>query len=410
MGKTAVTNGVEVALEAGKIKVLAISLGAAGFGGLSLLNSLFGSLGTLISWGLTSSTADLLRKASNREEKDSVAQDCARFSLILIVISFPLSILWLAVSKYTFAAYLTWRETALLALLLPVPVLMAFARGYLVGSGTTNQVLALRMLTPMLVLLCVTWAYGSSLISSPIEAFALTLLPAGFVAVWLIFGVLRQAVAHPRLPSRNISRKLLVLGAAFTASSFLQEGGGLLVKSWMAHLSDAGVVQVGLYAAAVAICSLPTRVAQSYFGIYRARLMSSAVSNPSDLSYQLVRSMWIIAAVGAVFSFAVYLFSGFIISTFMTKDFIAAKPLLEAILPTIPLRVITVPFVYKRFITGRYTSGLTVEVLGMAGMVAGTLLFYNPSHPLTIVSGHWIGAILPLLAMATFIVVDKSSK
>lgn len=407
VGKTAVTNVVEVALEATKIKVLALALGAAGFGGLSLINSLFGSLGTLASWGLTSSTADLLRKAPDHEERLALAADCARFTFILLAVAFPAALVWLAVARYTYADYLTWHEVFLIAAILPVPVLMGFARGYLVGSGTTNQVLALRMLTPMLVLLGVAMSYGAGVLAGPIEAFILTMLPAGAVALWLTSGILRKVLTRPRLPSRAVSAKLVTLGAAFTASSFLQEGGVLMVKTWMSSLSGAGLVQVGLYTAAIAICSLPTRVAQSYFGIYRARLMSSAASDPTALSAELFRSTWIIMVVGIAFSSVIYLSAGFIITTFMTKDFLPARAILEGIAPTIPLRLATVPFVYKRFITGGYVGGLAIEVLGVAGLAAGTVAFYDPLEPSSIVIAHWVGAALPLLGLGILRLADN---
>lgn len=383
------------------MKVLAHALGPIGIGGLSLLNSIYSSIGTVTSCGLNSAVTDVLRRPGSNDPTE-VRRQTLLFAIVLAVCSVPISGLWVYAIAGQYAGMLTPESLLLVVALAPMTVIMNYVVGLVVGVGSTNQVLALRMTSPAIALVSIVLACAFGLIATPGQAFFFGIAPA-LLAAFIFFRQLgmTRLVAWRRL-DREIAVRLLKLGAAFTAAGFIQEAGSLIVKSIMASGSKTGLASVGYYTAAITICYVPLRIAQSYFGIYRARILSSFVDDEHATRRELRRSTFVLCSIAALSAIVLAGAASFILRAFFNDSFIVAQPILIGVAATLPLKVATMPYVYRCLITGRYFSGLFTEASGSIGLMAGMALFYDSNYVTSVVWAHVIGAALPVIvALAT---------
>lgn len=392
------TNGVQVAMEAAKVKVLAHALGAAGYGGLSLINSIAASINAVTCCGLNSAVADVLRRSGSADSTE-IRRQTLIFAIILALCSVPISGVWVWAISAQYADVLAAPSLLLVVALAPIAVVSCYIVGLVVGIGSTDQVLVLRMASPAVALVAILAASLLGFLTTPGQAFFVSVTPALLVAAYFFRRLGMTRLVAWRTPDWSVASRLLALGAAFTASGFIQEAGNLVVKSNLASAGPESLARVGLYTAATTICYVPLRIAQSYFGIYRARILSACADDPDATARELRRASLVLCGIAAVAAVLLAASAGWLLRAFFNESFVAARGVLIGIAATLPFKIATLPYVYRCLIAGRYLSGLMTEASGSLGMLLGLLVLYDEHNLDTIVWAHVIGALVPLAVM-----------
>lgn len=374
-----------------RTKLIAILLGPAGFGLLSLYGAIVDLAVAVAGMGVNNSGVRQIAEANSSGDGQRLAQSAAVLKRIAVVLGILgaclVTVFCRQIAYFTFGSERHAGAVTLLSLAVLFQLTAGGLAALVQGMRRIAELASMSVLGALLGALCsiaLVYAFGEDGVAPALVSTAVMLAA---VSWWYSRKIEIQRVALTRGIMASETAALLKLGLAFMGSGILMLGAAYAVRLILTR--NLGLDAAGLYAAAWTLGGLYVGfVLQAMGADFYPRLVGVATDHETAvrLVNEQAQVSMVIAGPGVI---ATLLFSPLVLSVFYSSAFLDAVGPLRWICLGIALRVVSWPMGYVIVAKSRQllffsvdlvwscvNVGLTLALVHSLGVNAGGLAFF----------------------------------
>lgn len=348
-------------------KLIAILIGASGFGIWSLYYTFVEMVSTFSAFGLDQGGVREIAKTSN--DKEAIGKCIFTFGLAILLISFFSGIIvFIMAEKISLYLFNTLEYINGIRIISVLVVVYGISKG---GYAILNGVRALKYLAISQIISAIVGSLSAILLVYWVGTFGIPYALATVIASSAIMTVIyvRKLKIRIEIPKRREFylrlRSLLYLGLGFTIAGLISSIMTLQSRSFLS--SHYNMEAVGIYQASWTIANLYIGIILSAMGIdFMPRLAKISDDNQAmnKLINQQIEFGVALSSIGITF---IILLSPIILYVLYSSEFIAGTSIIRWQVLGVALRVLAFPFSYSIMAKGKAIQYALIQVFFWTG-------------------------------------------